>query len=159
MPLDMLKLESDGDTPTRVRRRSTMFLRKDDAAIPHLSELGPPSGTSGHRGKFPLTITYEGRFGGSYTLYADTEETRSMWRSKLEEAIRLRQQSSQVFKVKMLNRESFLMKIGVSNGYLPEGREFTRTINCATPFSTSHTVITLSFLTELHYQRRKTVEP
>lgn len=106
--------------------------------LSHQSELGAPGTTDDHRGTFPFTITSEA---GSHTLYADAEETRSTWRSKLEEAIQLRQQSSQVFIVKMLNRESFLMRTGVSSGYLPEGRQLTRTINCITPFSTLHSVL------------------
>lgn len=147
MPLDLLKLEASGGPPTRIRRRSTILLGRDDATS-YLSELGALSVTRDRRETFPFTITCsEGRFGGSYTLYADSEETRSMWRSRLEEAIQLRRRSSKVFKMKMLNRESFFMKTGVSSGYLPEGRQVTRTINCATPFSTSHTTTTLPLLT------------
>jgi hypothetical protein len=126
--------------------------------ISYLSELGALGITNNRRGMFPFTITHEGRLGGSYTLYADTEETRSMWRSKLEEAIQLRQRSSRVFKMKMLNRESFLMKTGVSNGYLPEGLQFTRTINCVTPFSTSHIAAILSILTKPRRQQHEMVD-
>ena len=126
--------------------------------ISYLSELGALNVTDNHRGTFPFTITHEGRLGGSYTLYTDTEETRSMWRSKLEEAIRLRQQSSRVFKMKILNRESFLVKTGVSSGYLPEGRQFTRTINSITPFSTSHTVVIPLILTKLPCQQHEMVD-
>lgn len=153
MPLDLLKLERHGDIPTRARRRSSIFLGRDDRVISYLSELGAPGTTENHRGTFPLTVTHEGRLGCSYTLYADTEETRSMWRSKLEEAIQLRQRSSRVFKMKILNRESFLMKTGVSTGYLPEGPQFTRTVNCVAPFGTSHHVAILQILTKQHRQR------
>ena len=132
-----------------------ILLGRDDAVGFRLPELGA---TGTRRGTFPFTITHEGRFGDSYTLYADTEETRLMWKSKLDEAIQLRQQSSGVFKVRMLNRESFLMKIGAPSGYLPEGRQLTRTINCATPFCTLRTVSTFRFLTKLRYQQHGTVE-
>ena len=133
-----------------------ILLGRDDAAGFRLPELGAP-GT--RRGTFPFTITHEGRFGDSYTLYADTEETRLMWKSKLDEAIQLRQQSSGVFKVRMLNRESFLMKIGAPSGYLPEGRQLTRTINCVTPFSKLHTVMALQLLTKSYCQQQETVGP
>ena len=123
---------------TRIRRRSTILLWKDDTSVSHRSESGVSNTTDDRRVTFPFTITFEG---GSYTLYADTEVTRLMWRSKIEEAIQIRQQFSQVFKVKMLNRESFLMKTGTPSGYLPEGRQLTRTINCVTPFSMLSTVI------------------
>ncbi|KAF9646507.1 hypothetical protein BDM02DRAFT_3008877 [Thelephora ganbajun] len=136
IPLDLLKLEPYGDTSTRARRGSSTFLGRDNATISYLSKLGGRTITDDSRGKFPFTIIHEGRLDDSHTLYADTEETRSMWRSKLEEAIQLRQQSSQIFKMKMLNRESFLMKTGISSGYLPKNRQLTRTINCITPFTT-----------------------
>ena len=150
IPLDLLKLEIYGDTPARTKRKSAIFLGRGEVTSPYPSESAV-SGTAGdHRGTFPITITHEGHLGGSYTLYADTEETRSMWRSKLEEAAQLRQQSSQVFKVKVLNRESFFIRTGVSSGYLPEGRQLTRTINCATPFSTLRTISAFRFLTQPH---------
>jgi len=114
-----------------------MFLGGNGAGISYLSELGAPGITGSNRGTFPFTIAHEGRFCDSYTLYADNEETRAMWTSKLEEAIELRERSSRVLKIKVLNRESFLMKTGVSSGYLPESRQLTKTINCATPFSRS----------------------
>ena len=107
---------------------------------------------------FPFTVTHQGHFGASYTLYADTEETRSMWKSKLEEAIQLRKQSSRVFKMKVLNRESFLMKAGASSGYLPESAQLTRTINCVAPFSTFHIVMAFSFLIKPRCQQHETVE-
>jgi hypothetical protein len=145
--LDLLTLKEDGDIPSRTRRRSSIFLGRDDATRSHLSPLGAQAIADNHRGTFPFTIVHEGSLGGSYTLHAETEESRLTWRSKLEEVIRLRESSSKVFKMKILNRESFLMKTGVSSGYLPQGRQLSRTINCITPFSASHTVRALSFLT------------
>jgi len=124
-----------------------MFLGRGEVTISYLSESAAAGTAGDHRGTFPITITHEGHSGGSYTLYADTKETRSMWRSKLEEAIQLRQQSSRVFKVKVLNQESFLIRTGVSSGYLPEGRQLTRTINCATPFCKLRAVSVFRFLT------------
>lgn len=135
IPLDLLALESY-DVPVRVKRRSSLFVGRDDATGPYPSTLGAQGTSDAHQGTLPFTITHEGHLGGSYTLYADTEDTRSMWRSKLGEAIQLRQKSSRIFKMKILNRESFLMKTGISRGYLPQGCQFTRTINCATPFTT-----------------------
>ena len=134
--------------PVRVRRGSSFFLGRDDADSPHTSTLGAHA-TEDHSGTFPFTIAHGGRLGGFHTLYADTDEIRSLWRTKLEEAIQLRKQSNKFFKAKILNRESFLMKTGTSSGYLPEGRELTRTINCATPFSTSRNVRTLIFYEQI----------
>lgn len=137
IPLDLLAFEVHKDAAAiRVKRRSSIFFGRNDAVNPYLSTLGAGGTPDEFRGVFPLTINQEGSPGGSYTLYADTERSRSMWGIKLDEAIRLRQKSSQVFKMKVLNRESFVMKTGVSSGYLPKSRQFTKTINCVTPFTT-----------------------
>lgn len=154
IPLDLLTLETYGDTPIRVKRRSSLFLGRDDALKPYLSNSGTRNTIDVNQAAVPFTITHQGRLGGSYTLYADTEETRSMWKSKLEEAILLKRKTSQVFKMKILNRESFLMKSGVPNRYLPQSRQLTRTINCITPFSASRN-ITVSLRHKPYYQRHE----
>lgn len=126
---------------------------------PYLSTLGAQGAPGDHQGAFPFTIVHEGHLGGSYTLYAGTEEIRSMWGSKLVEAVQLRQKSSKIFKAKILNRESFLMKTGVSNGYLPQSLQLTRTVNCVTPFSTSRTTLPFSLLTNSLISHRRWSKP
>jgi len=59
---------------------------------------------------FPLTIHYNGRMGGLYTLYAESADARSEWKRKLEEAITLRsviQDCNKVFGIRLLSAETF----------------------------------------------------
>lgn len=83
----------------------------------------------------PLVICHDGRFGGTTRLFAESEDVQSTWKSKLEEAVLLRQKSSRMFEVNIVAREEFL-KMGGGNSitYPPENRSGAGTINCATPF-------------------------
>ena len=83
----------------------------------------------------PLIIHHDGRLGGTTRLFAESEDVQSTWKSKLEEAILLRRQSSRVFEVNVLAREEFLTIGGEnSDAYPHEDRSTARTINSATPF-------------------------
>jgi len=84
---------------------------------------------------FPLIIHHDGRSGGTTRLFAENEDVQSTWKSKLDEAIALRRESSRVFEVNIVAREEFLT-IGAVNPdmYPPEARPTTRTVTCATPF-------------------------
>ena len=83
---------------------------------------------------FPLTIHHEGRFGGTTRLYAESEDVQLTWKTKLEEAILLRQKSSRVFEMSVIVTEEFLTMGGSSNVYPPENRSTARTITSAAPF-------------------------
>ena len=82
----------------------------------------------------PLVIYHDGRSGCTTQLYAESENVQLTWKTKLEEAILLRQKSSQVFEMSIVVREESLTIGGDSNAYPPENRPTTRTINCAAPF-------------------------
>jgi RHO1 GDP-GTP exchange protein 1/2 len=59
---------------------------------------------------FPCTLRYNGRLGGLYTIYAETEVSRTTWKQKLEEAIGLHkvvQESNKVFETKILSKDTF----------------------------------------------------
>jgi len=92
----------------------------------------------------PLVIYHDGRSGGMTRLFAESEDVQSTWKSKLEEAILLRQKSSRVFEMSILAREEFLtMGSGNSNASPPpENRSSARTITCATPFGKRIILIT-----------------
>jgi len=87
----------------------------------------------------PLFIHNDGRSKSTTRLYAESENVRSTWTTKLEEAILLRQKSSQVFEMSIVVREESLTIGGSSNVYPPENRPTTRTMTCAAPFG-RHTV-------------------
>lgn len=93
----------------------------------------------------PLVVHHDGRSGGTIRLFAESEDVQSTWKSKLEEAILLRQKSSRVFEMSILAREEFLtMDSGNSNASPPpEIRSSVRTITCATPFGGPIILITI----------------
>lgn len=93
----------------------------------------------------PLTIHHDSRFGGATRLYAESEDVQLTWKTKLEEAILLRQESSRVFEMSIVAREEFLTMGGSSNVYPPENRSTARTITCATPFGRRTALVTVYY--------------
>ena len=91
----------------------------------------------------PLIIHHDGRVGNTTRLYAESENVQLTWKAKLEEAIILRQKSSQVFERSIVVRENSLTVGGTSNAYPPEDRPTTRTINCAAPFGRNTVLVTI----------------
>ena len=91
----------------------------------------------------PLIIHHDGRSKTATRLYAESENVQSTWKTKLEEAILLRQKSSQVFEMSIVVREESLAIGGSSNVYPPENRPTTRTMTCATPFGRYTILVTV----------------
>lgn len=94
----------------------------------------------------PLVIHHDGRLGGTTRLFAESEDVQSTWKSKLEEAVLLRQKSSRVFEMSILAREEFLTVGGKPspNTDSPlEDRFSARTITCAAPFGMRVILMTL----------------
>jgi hypothetical protein len=85
----------------------------------------------------PLVIHHDGRLGGTTRLFAESEDVQSTWKSKLEEAVLLRQKSSQVFEMSILAREEFLTTGGGSSVRAP--------ITSAAPFGRRIILITVRF--------------
>ena len=115
--------------------RSVSLGGRDGSATfpPETWGIAPTPG--GPREMLSLVIHHDGRLGGTIRLFAESEDVQSTWKSKLEEAILLRQRSSQVFEMTIVAREEFLtMGGGDSNAYPPENWATAVTITCATPF-------------------------
>lgn len=95
----------------------------------------------------PFTINHIGRSGGLYTLFAESPQARLEWKSKLEEAIGLRnavQESNKVFEMETLSVDVLSIPSPPANtgGSLYDGGNFTGKVTCSIPFSewfrTSH---------------------
>ncbi|KAF9644084.1 hypothetical protein BDM02DRAFT_3190917 [Thelephora ganbajun] len=131
IPLDLLRVEIRAAPPNR---KGTIGGRDDSTVFPPETwGITPPPGDP--RAMHPLIIHHDARLGGTTRLFAESEDVRSTWKSKLEEAVLLRQKSSQVFEMSVVAREEFLTTGGRNpNTYPPESRPTTRTITCATPF-------------------------
>lgn len=80
-------------------------------------------------------INYVGRTGGLYTLYAESAQGRTEWRTKLEEALGARKgvaERERVFGLETLSLGSFPAAVvgqGVGDGV------FTGKVTCSVPFS------------------------
>jgi RHO1 GDP-GTP exchange protein 1/2 len=122
IPLDLLILEGFTDLPTQ---RGTGLLRGFGGgnridAQPNTLGMSPESATDS-RVVYPCTILHTGRFGGRYTVYAESAQARSEWKDKLQEAIGLRK----VFEVETLSSDTLVV------GH----RAWMGKINCSVPFS------------------------
>jgi len=140
--LDLLTLVNFTDPPTQ---RSTGLLRNlrggerhDGAsAAPGVS----PESANDSRSVFPLTLHHNGRMGGPYILYAESNQIRAEWKQKLEEAVGLRkvvQESNKVFEVEYLSRDTFMMPslaVGTTGPTWNQDNQFTGKVTCSVPFS------------------------
>lgn len=131
------------DPPTQ---RSTGILRNLRGVERHDSAntsagMTPESATDS-RSVFPLTLHHNGRTGGPYILYAESAQSRSEWKDKLEHALVLRktvQESNKVFEIEYLSRDTFVMpavSVGTNNGPAwNQDNQFTGKVTCSVPFS------------------------
>ncbi|KAF9269276.1 Dbl domain-containing protein [Marasmius fiardii PR-910] len=168
IPLDLLALVNFTDPPTqrgagllrnlRGERHNTAtsdpssnLLRANEngASTLNIAAAGMtnPSSTSvptptDSRSVFPCTIHHNGRMGGAYILYAESQQARMEWRTKLEEAMGLRkvvQESNKVFEIETLSSDTFLVP-PVIGANPPDGAtwsdQFTGKVTCSVPFNT-----------------------
>lgn len=126
--LDLLTLSTFVDPPVKRSRRLSSF------------ESDP-------RMVYPCTIHHQnrvnGRFGGLCTLFAESEQERSEWSAKLEEAIRLRKivrESNKVFEVETLNTSFAAVNTGPSCSGGGRGN-LTGKVTCSVPFGAWWTMV------------------
>ncbi|KAF8956940.1 CNH domain-containing protein [Flammula alnicola] len=143
IPLDLLTLVNFTDPPTQ---RSTGILRnlrgverhEGGSANPGLT----PESANDSRSVYPLTLHHNGRTGGPYILYAESAQTRTEWKEKLEEALGLRkavQESNKVFEIEYLSRDTFIMpalSVGANGPAWNQDNHFTGKVTCSVPFNT-----------------------
>ncbi|KAF8902367.1 Dbl-like domain-containing protein [Gymnopilus junonius] len=143
IPLDLLTLVNFTDPPTQrsagILRNLRVGERHDGASI--AAGVSPESATDS-RSVYPLTLHHNGRTGGPYILYAESAQTRTEWKQKLEEALGLRkivQESNKVFEIEYLSRDTFVMPSITANAAGPawnQDNQFTGKVTCSVPFST-----------------------
>lgn len=79
--------------------------------------------------------------GGAYVLYAESAQSRSEWKEKLEHAVALRkvvQDSNKAFEVETLSADTFLMPLYANASQGPaweQNNTFTGKVTCSVPFS------------------------
>jgi hypothetical protein len=127
-------------------QRSTSILRLGLGGGNKHTEGGPspgsgvPDSASDSRLVYPCTIHYNGRLGGLYTLYTESQQARLEWKQKLDEAIGLRkvvQESNKVFELEALSTDTFLVQ-SISSAAVPSWNHensLTGKVTCSVPFS------------------------
>ena len=146
IPLDLLTLANFNDLPVQ-RGNSILRLGRSER---HAGDTGTPTGVAASpdtstdsRLVYPCTIHHNGRLGGLYTVFAESAQTRSEWKQKLEEAIGLRkvvQDSNKVFEIETLSADTFLVPSMINNSNVSWNNEnpFTGKVTCSVPFSKYH---------------------
>jgi RHO1 GDP-GTP exchange protein 1/2 len=117
--------------------------------------VASPESANDSRAVYPCTIHYNGRLGGLLTLYSESANSRSEWKTKLNEAIGIRkvvQESNKVFEVETLSSETFLVPSlapGPSGpAFNGNDSQFTGKVTCSIPFS-EYPCVTLLTVTPL----------
>ena len=135
IPLDLLTLVNFNDPPTQRSAGILRGLRGENTPGPGAS----PDTATDSRLVYPLTLHHNGRTGGPYILYADTQQLRLEWKTKLEEALVLRrvvQDSNKVFEVETLSSDTFLMQAFTGAQQQSWNQEvYTGRVTCSVPFS------------------------
>ncbi|KIK80164.1 hypothetical protein PAXRUDRAFT_159376 [Paxillus rubicundulus Ve08.2h10] len=147
IPLDLLNLASFSDTATQ---RSTGILRlglggnrHTDGGVPATPGNNVPESAGDSRTVYPCTIHYSGRLGGLYTLFTESQQARTEWKQKLEEAMGLRkivQESNRVFEMDPLSTDTFFMPAISASTTAPSWNHdtsFTGKVTCSVPFTTA----------------------
>ncbi|KAL4266658.1 hypothetical protein AB1N83_002482 [Pleurotus pulmonarius] len=146
IPLDLLTLVNFTDPPTQ---RGTGILRglrggeRHDTAPPAGLNGASPESATDSRSVYPMTVHHNGRLGGPYMLYAESQQIRLEWKQKLEEALGLRkvvQESNKVFEVETLSADTFLVPSLVNGATSPAWtteNSFTGKVSCSVPFTTA----------------------
>ena len=130
------------DLPTQRGAGLLRNLRGGDRHTDPSSTTSPDSSDS--RSVFPFTIHYNGRMGGAYIMYSDTQQVRSEWKQKLDEALGLRrvvQDANKVFEIETLSMDTFIVPSIVGTTVSPNWSQdtaFTGKVTCSVPFSKSH---------------------
>lgn len=119
IPLDMLRVVTDdggGRAGTQPPRNSTTSSTFTPATAPIIAGAGTLA---------PLAVSYLGRRGGTWILFAASASERKIWKDKIQEAkARLDAQRQDVFQVRTLSDSTFT----------GSGAPGTVTVNCTVPF-------------------------
>ncbi|CAG8438590.1 10628_t:CDS:10 [Funneliformis caledonium] len=154
IPLDMLIVDSGSDIvqPNKStffpnlgsaldNRKRTNSMGQNSPATPlvAVTDLEAPENLLSRPSLHSFTILHIGRNGGTYQLFADSANTRRMWKDKIAEAqtkLQLSKASQQVFELFTLNDATF----GTASIATPGGSHSTNAskvkVTCSVPFVT-----------------------
>ncbi|KAJ7230675.1 CNH domain-containing protein [Mycena pura] len=143
IPLDLLTLVNFTDPPTQRGAGLLRNLRGDRHDSPGATASATPESAVDSRVVYPWTIHHNGRLGGAHILFSESQQARSEWKQKLDEALGIRQvvqESNRVFEVETLSAETFLVasaQVGPPSPQWNQSTSFTGKVTCSVPFNTS----------------------
>ncbi|CAG8443691.1 6434_t:CDS:10 [Acaulospora morrowiae] len=128
IPLEMLIIDSSNDnlTPRNTRKKPTT---QNPQIVTDLE--GTDNRTSN-----PFNIEHVGRHGGLYQLFADSANTKKMWKEKIQDAqtkLQLKELNNHVFELFTMNDSTF--KLG-QTGSSSSNTVSRGKVNCSVPFVT-----------------------
>ena len=139
--LDLLTLVNCNDPPIQ---RGTGLLRGlrgglGEAVTPNSSGASPDTANDS-RYVYPVTLHHNGRI-GVHLLYAESQQARMEWKTKLDQALvsrRVVRDSNKVFEIETLSADTFLLPslIGAQQSWNQE--VFTGKVSCSVSFSKPH---------------------
>ncbi len=109
---------------------------QNSPAPPLVTDLEGPENLLSRPSLHSFTILHIGRNGGTYQLFADSANTRRMWKEKISEAqtkLQLNRSSQQVFELFTLNDATFGAPIGTPGGSHSPGVSRSK-VTCSVPF-------------------------
>ncbi|CAG8554215.1 4215_t:CDS:10 [Ambispora gerdemannii] len=147
IPLDMLKIDTSPEQP-QLRptfklidpRKGKTHTAGAPGAPPLEAHFENPDNLLHQKSLFPFTIIHLGKNGGSFQLFADSANTRKIWKDKIIEAqtkLQLSKSHQQVFELFTLDDANFgsspILNLNNSGGTTAawKGR-----VNCSVPFVT-----------------------
>ncbi|CAI2166631.1 17036_t:CDS:10 [Funneliformis geosporum] len=121
------------------KRTNSMGQNSSAAPLVAVTDLEAPENLLSRPSLHSFTILHIGRNGGTYQLFADSANTRRMWKEKIAEAqtkLQLNRASQQVFELFTLNDATF----GTASIATPGGSHSTNAskvkVTCSVPFVT-----------------------
>lgn len=145
IPLDLLTLVNFTEPSTPRGTGLLRTLRANTGSSRDGSDvLNVTSSTSDSANVYPITLHHTGRVGGAVILFAESAQSRTEWKTKLEEALGIRkvvQESNKVFEIETLSSETFIMPNTLAGPSSPpswtQENSYTGRVTCSVPFNTA----------------------
>ncbi|KAG9293935.1 hypothetical protein G9A89_019273 [Geosiphon pyriformis] len=152
IPMELLKVDNSPEQPQKKtfnhipfdpRRGRSNIHSQPEIPPPLVTDLDTPENLLHQKSLFPFTVIHLGKNGGSFQLFADSANTRKLWKDKIIEAqtkFQLSKSHQQVFELFTLNDSTFGSS-PVGNPANPTGAlsppsAWKGKVNCSVPFVT-----------------------
>ena len=119
------------------RRARTGSLGFQGSGPPMVTNLDGQDNQMNRQAVYPFTVIHIGKHGGTYQLFADSANTRRVWKEKILEAqnkLQLSRSHQQVFELFTLNDATFGSHPAATNGPNSGPSSWKGKVICSVPF-------------------------